>query len=152
MTGWRLMRGLTGGDKPARGIQACCFTLALAAASGAGAAQLAGNEWRPVEVGEIEVPADAGLLVRFGDDGKLEGYGGCNRFFGAYKFGSDRIKIGSMGSTMMECQEPIMAREKGLLQALERASRFASRGADLVLYDDAGQSVVRFVRTDADNR
>jgi len=132
-----------------RAVQVCFLALALIAASGAGAAQLAGNEWRPVEVGKIEVPADAGLFVNFGDDGKLEGYGGCNRFFGAYKLASDRIRIGSMGSTMMECRPPIMEREKGLLHALERASRVARHGADLVLYDDAG---VRLVRTDADKR
>jgi heat shock protein HslJ len=135
----------------ARGAQVCVLTLA-AASSGAAAAQLAGNEWRPLEVGKIEVPANAGLFVRFGNAGKLEGDGGCNRFFGAYKLETDRIKIGSIGATMMECQEPIMKRENRLLQALERASRFARRGADLILYDDAGNSVVRFIRTGGNRR
>ena len=113
-------------------VQVCVFALALAVASGTRAAQLAENEWRPVEVGEIEVPPDAGLFVNFGDDGKLEGYGGCNRFFGAYKLAGNRVKIGSMGAAMMACPEPIMEREKRLLQALEAASRFARHGADLV--------------------
>jgi heat shock protein HslJ len=140
------------GIEMARRVQVCVLTLALAAASGAVAAQLASNEWRPLEAGKIEVPADAGLFVRFGDEGKLEGHGGCNRFFGTYKLERSRIKIGPIGATMMECQEPIMEREKRLLQALERASQFARHGANLILYDDAGNPVVRFIRTGADKR
>ena len=136
----------------ARRVRACLLTLALAAAGAAGAAPLASNEWRPLEVGKIEVPPDAGLFVRFRDERKLEGYGGCNRFFGNYELESNRIKIGPIGATKMECQEPIMERENRLLQALERASRFARRGAALTLYDDAGNSVVRFIRTGADKR
>ncbi len=68
----------------APGLQAGILALALAAASGPAAAQLAGNEWRPMEISNIDVPAGAGLFVRFGGEGKLEGDGGCNRFFGAY--------------------------------------------------------------------
>jgi heat shock protein HslJ len=134
----------------ARGVQLGFFMLALAAAGGAQAAQFAGIEWRPARVGNIDIPADSGLFVRFGGDGKLEGYGGCNRFFGAYRLAADRVKIGSLGATMMECQAPIMENEKRLLRALERASRFARHGANLVLYDDAENSVVRFVRTQAE--
>ena len=136
----------------ARGVQVGFFMFALAAAGEAGAAQLASHEWRPLKVGNIEIPADSGLFVRFGDDGKLEGYGGCNRFFGDYRLAADRIKIGSMGATMMECRVPIMENEKRLLRALERASRFARHGPNLVLYDDGGNPVVRFVRSDAEKR
>ena len=134
----------------ARGVQLGFLMLALAAGGGARAAQFAGNEWRPLQVGKIEIPTDSGMFVRFSDDGKLEGYGGCNRFFGDYKLAAGRVKIGSMGATMMECQTPIMENEKRLLRALERASRFARQGRNLVLCDDAGHSVVRFVRMDAE--
>ena len=67
--------------------------MAIATTSGAGAAELAGSEWRPVEIGSVQVPAGAELFVRFGGEGKLEGHGGCNRFFGSYELAVDRVEI-----------------------------------------------------------
>ncbi|MHA1530346.1 MAG: META domain-containing protein [Alphaproteobacteria bacterium] len=131
-------------------IPACALTLALATTSGAGAAELAGGEWRPVEIGSVQIPADAGMFVRFAGGGKLEGHGGCNRFFGSYELAEDRIAIGPLGATRMACQQPIMEHEMRFLQALGNARRFARGRIDLVFTDEEGAPVAKLIQRDAD--
>jgi len=43
----------------------------------------------------------------------------CNRFFGNYELESNRIKIGPIGATKMECQEPIMSARIGCYRRLK---------------------------------
>jgi putative lipoprotein len=131
-------------------IFACVLALMLATACVAAAALLAGSEWRPTEIGGVEVPAGADMFVRFGGEGKLRGHGGCNGFFGTYKLTGDAIEIGKLGATRMACPAPIMDRETRFLEALANARRFARDGIDLSLIDDAGNTVVRLIQTDAD--
>jgi len=64
----------------------------------ASAAPLVG-EWRPADIGGVEVPAESQMFVRFGGDGKVVGHGGCNRFFGTYNLTGNRIEIGALGAT-----------------------------------------------------
>jgi putative lipoprotein len=133
-----------------RASHACVLMLVLAAAGTPAAAQLAGSEWRPTEIGGIEVPADATLFVRFGGEGKLQGHGGCNRFFGTYKLAGDGIKIGPLGATRMACAEPVMEREALFLRALGNARKFVRERIDLSLIDGAETPLVRLIQTDAD--
>jgi heat shock protein HslJ len=58
-------------------------------------AQLAGDEWRPIQIGLSRVPSDANMFVQFQGDGQFSGHGGCHRFFGCYKITWRSIKIGS---------------------------------------------------------
>jgi heat shock protein HslJ len=53
---------------------------------------------------------------------RFNGFGGCNRFFGAYVAGADGgLAIPSpIGATRMACPEPIGKVESALLAALER--------------------------------
>ena len=133
-----------------RAIAGCLLMLTLATSGAAAAAQLAGSEWRPTEIGGVEVPAGSDLFVRFGGEGKLRGHGGCNGFFGTYRLAGDGIEIGKLGATRMACAEPVMAREALFLQALAKARQFARDRIDLLLTDGAGNPVVRLIQTDAD--
>ncbi len=114
------------------------------------AAHLAGSEWRPVEIGGAEVPADTGIFVRFGGEGELTGHGGCNSFFGSYSITGDRIEIGPLGVTRMACPEPVSTREFEFLASLENAKQFARERIDLELRDQSGITLVRLIQTDAD--
>ncbi len=131
-------------------ISACVLTLALATTSAAAASQLAGSEWRPTEIGDIKVPADSEMFVRFGGEGKLEGHGGCNRFLGTYKLAGDGIEIGPLGVTRMGCPKPVMESEARFLQALGNARQFVRDRIELSLTDNAGNPVIRLIQTDAD--
>ena len=131
-------------------ILACILSLMPATAGTVTAAELAGSEWRPVEIGDIAVPAGAELFVRFGGEGELQGHGGCNRFFGTYRLAGERIEIGPLGATRMACPTPVMERENRFLQALADARLFVRDRIHLLLTDDQGNPLVRLIQTDAD--
>jgi len=129
----------------------CVLSLGLAAAGCATAVpQLAGSEWRPTEIGGIEVPAGTELFVRFGGEGRLEGHGGCNGFFGSYELEGDRIETGPLGATRMACSEPVMETEFRFMSALEKAERVERDRIDLTLLDGSGSPLARLIQTDAD--
>ena len=112
--------------------------------------ELAGSEWRPQEIGGAQVPPEPEIFVRFGSEGRLEGHGGCNRFFGSYRLSGDKIEFGPIGATRMACPEPVMDRENRFLRELGRAQRFARDRIDLLLTDDRGNVAIRLIQTDAD--
>jgi heat shock protein HslJ len=129
---------------------AAAFGLTLLSATTAGAAELAGSEWRPVRLGAAAWADDAGVFVRFGGDGQIAGSAGCNRFTGRYALADDTIEIGPLAATQMACPEPVMARERLLFEALERARSFLRNRTELTLADQQGREIAFFVQTDWD--
>jgi len=116
-------------------------------ATGAG---LAGSEWRPIAIGPSAPGADTTIFVQFKADGKLAGNGGCNRFFGSYRISGGKISFGPIGATRMACPAPAMELETALFIAFEAAKSFRKRGAELVLFDVRGGTILRMVQTDRD--
>ncbi len=88
-----------------------------------GGAGITGQEWRPTVIGGREMPAEAGMFVRFAVDGSIDGNGGCNSFFGALQKTDDGIAVGELGATQMACPEDIMDRETAFMQALQSTAR-----------------------------
>ena len=125
--------------------------LAVLASSCAHAgAPLAGSEWRPAEIAGLVVPSDPEMFVRFGAEGRLEGHGGCNGFFGSYKLDGRTIEIGPLGATRMACDEAVMDRELRFMELLGQAAAYAREGTKLSLTDAAGKLSMRLIQTDAD--
>ena len=112
--------------------------------------QLAGSEWRPTEIRGVEVPAKPALFVRFGGEGRLEGHGGCNGFFGSYELEGDKIEIGPLGATRMACPEAIMDAEQRFMNVLGNAKQVKRDRIDLTLLDGSGNPLAQLVQTDAD--
>ena len=132
-------------------LLAAAMLLPLVLASCEEAAQgLAGSEWRPTDIGGVEVPADAEIFIQFGDEGKLQGHGGCNSFMGSYKTDGESIEISPLGATLMACPEPVMERERRFFEALQNTRRFERDGTDLTLSDDADATTAQLVQTDPD--
>ncbi|WP_426416571.1 META domain-containing protein [Aestuariirhabdus sp. LZHN29] len=86
----------------------------------------------------LPVRAKLQLSAKSTDNGRINGHGGCNGFFGGYSVDKQKIKIGPLGSTMMACPEPLMQQEQQLLQAVSSATSFQHRGDTLVLTSDDG--------------
>jgi heat shock protein HslJ len=126
------------------------FCIALLSAAPASAAGLAGSEWRPVSIGAASWPADSEAFVRFEGEGRLAGYSGCNRFMGSYTLAGDSIAIAPLAATRMMCPEPMMERERLLLEVLERARSVTRERTELTLADPEGNVTARFVQTDWD--
>jgi heat shock protein HslJ len=120
------------------------------AGAGAGGAGLTGIEWRPVTVGDDEMPEDNGIFIRFEVDGSVNGNGGCNRFFGSLQQSESGIAVGPLGSTRMACPEPVMNRETVFLDAVQRMKDFRTDGDTMSLLDDDNVVLVEFV-ADSDN-
>ena len=127
-----------------------CILMVLGASTFALAAELAGSEWRPTQIGSSAVLEQSKLFVHFKGDGKLAGHGGCNRFFGEYEISGNKIKIGPVGSTRMACPQPVMDLEMAFFTALETAKTFRRDKAGLMLFDAKGKEQVELIQTDWD--
>uniref|UniRef100_UPI004056DBFF META domain-containing protein n=1 Tax=Candidatus Electronema sp. TaxID=2698783 RepID=UPI004056DBFF len=62
------------------------------------------------------------MTVSFGNDGKVSGTAGCNRYFSSYaaSVSGETVSISALSATRMLCNEPegIMAQEQRFLAAL----------------------------------
>lgn len=125
---------------------------ALAACSSTGErASLEGTPWALESYqnadGEIvgALP-DSGARAEF-ENGEVSGTSGCNRFFGAYEVDGDLISIGSLGSTLMACPEPLMDQEFGFMTSLQSAATYEMSGDTLTISNNDGEVVVTFVES-----
>lgn len=105
-------------------------------------ATLQGGEWRVSEIGGEAVAEDWPVTIAFGDDGAYSGRA-CNTFRGAYMLEGASLSLGPAAATRMACQEPAMAQEHALFDALERVAGFALQpDGTLRLTDAAGNGVI----------
>ena len=113
---------------------------------------LDGTSWHFTEIAGEAIPltgdllADDSYAIDFGADGFV-GYGGCNRFSAAYSRGGETLTAHApWGSTAGRCAEPVMTRERRLLQILTAPVQVSFPNRDtLVLAGEAG--TVRLRRT-----
>lgn len=101
-------------------------------------------DWRPLSIGEEPVDAASMLRLRFANDGKLNGHGGCNRFSGTYTKTPTGIDISPVGATRMACPEPQMRLETRLFDALGQTAGIENRGGRLILSDASGRVLAVF--------
>ena len=84
------------------------------------------------------VPDGMNATVAFGPEGNVEGFGGCNNFFGGYSVDGDAIAIGPLMSTMMACDKATNTFEAQLLAALQNATVWSLNAGTLELRDADG--------------
>jgi heat shock protein HslJ len=132
------------------------FFLAVGLWPGAAAAasiDLAGTEWRLIELdGEAVpvLPGDNQPSIRFDADGeKVSGYSGCNRFFATLRIEGDALHWGPVGATRRACQGAGGELEAVFLRALGRAGRWRIVDGQLAFLD-AGQVLARFAAEQAE--
>lgn len=70
--------------------------------------------------------------VRF-EAGRVQGFGGCNQFMGAYTIDGDQVNLDSLASTMMACEAAVMEAESTFLAALGGAHRISFDAGQLTL-------------------
>ena len=71
--------------------------------------------------------------IAFGADGKLSGNGSCNQFFGGYKLSGEGLTVGSVGASMMMCEEALMEQEQMLLGLMKDLTGFDAPDKDQLL-------------------
>ncbi len=121
-------------------------TLALGAKTFAGCggepAALLHGAWMIAEIdGKPAVPGSK-PTVEFGADGKLNGNGSCNRFFGSYALTGEGLTVGDLGSSMMMCDQPLMDQEMMVLEILKGLGGFAiGEDGALILRANDGRTI-----------
>ncbi len=100
-------------------------------------AELRNTYWklREIEGKEITTPQgqqDAHLILS-GDNSNVQGFAGCNSFFGQYSSQGEVLTFSGLGSTMMACPQG-MDTEVAFLQALGETNRAVIEGIFLQLY------------------
>ena len=88
------------------------------------------------------------LNITFSEKG-VNGYSGCNTYFGPFKTGkSHHIKLGPLASTMMACVGEDCGRiEVGFIRNLDLVNKYKIEGNHLYFYQDS-QLLMTFRKTD----
>lgn len=98
---------------------------------------LLGAEWKLVSYGPIAatIPAvpETTVTLLFNQDGTMGGAGGCNGYGGNYSVTGDSIRFTEVISTMMACEEDVMAQESALLIGFEAATSYQISGDMLAI-------------------
>lgn len=108
--------------------------------------QLAGKEWVLVELnGQAVAESERSPTLNLTTDNKMNGNGGCNRFFGSYEILPEkRIRFSGVGSTRMACAEG-MQTETAYLAVFNDADSYSLTGSTLSLDKGRTTALARFV-------
>ena len=89
-------------------------------------------------------PRDTHLTAKFGRDGTVSGFSGCNHYSATFTAKGQRISLGPIASTEMACLEPAgaMAQEAAYTAALESAATYQIENSRLELRNAKGATVV----------
>ncbi len=114
---------------------------------------VSGTQWRLVSMGrvgaETNVTSGTTVTLKFSNDGRISGSGGCNSYGGSYKVVGDQITFSQVFSTRRACIDADGNRKEAqYFSALGLALRFRLISTRLSIYYDGGRSILDFV-TDA---
>ncbi|MGO4391694.1 META domain-containing protein [Variovorax sp. M-6] len=130
--------GAAGAAEPLRGP---------ASASQGAPAAIEGPTWRLTDVRGFDAAAlpvgPRSVTARF-KGGRVDGFSGCNRYFGSYTFKDGRLAIGPLAGSMMACDDASMAVEKAVTRALSGAFRPMLAGDRLSLLSEGGEAMLAF--------
>ncbi len=100
-----------------------------------GAAALDGRTFTATEVtGKYTIVPKSTITLTF-EKGKLSAKAGCNSMFGSYTVTGDVLTVPQMGSTMMACQDELMAQDRWLAAFLASGPTWTLDGDTLTLTD-----------------
>lgn len=111
-----------------------------------GVDDLVNTEWLLEDLGGQGVVDRVQSTVRFGEDGRITGSGGCNRYFAGIEQEGDRLSVGVVGSTRMLCPPAVMDQEGRFFQALEAAEAIRLEGPYLYIDINGMDHPLRFTQ------
>ncbi len=107
------------------------------------------GRWQVVSIDGRSVAPQSRAFIEFSEPPRLTGNGGCNRFFGMYRYVDSTLAIEpEVGSTKMACEATVMAQEQQLFQWLPEATRAEWVDGQLRLLDSSGKTLLRADRLD----
>jgi heat shock protein HslJ len=102
--------------------------------------QLAGTQWEATGINNgkqavVGVADGSTVTLQFGEDGRVSGSAGCNRYTAAYTAeGTDKLRFAPAATTRMACADPdVAAQESNFLAALATVATARMEGDRLEL-------------------
>ena len=133
-----------------RGPKICLSgALALVVLAGCGSGtnnDPTGNAWNLTEL-EGDVVVEGTTIDLTITEESISGNAGCNSYNGSVELDIDNstMTVGpDVVSTMMACEEPIMAQEQKYLDVLTRVTSFEVASDELILKDAEGIAIATF--------
>lgn len=101
---------------------------------------ITGTMWSLLSIGEMNIEAgEKKVHLMFMDEGQLNGFSGCNRYFSGYSIKNQQINIGPIAGTMAMC--PDMEIESKFLDGLTKTATYLQVENKLYFYGDKGETV-----------
>lgn len=114
--------------------------------------QLSGRYWKLVEVEGKPVSKEGGnngkeAHIKFLEDNRVSGTGGCNSFFGSFELGEHRrIRFNQIGATQMACVN--MEIDAAIYRVLEKTDNFSLNEDTLTLNRAKMAPLAKFIAVD----
>lgn len=93
--------------------------------------------WKLTAFGPVGAPVPAvegtGAGLTFNEDGTVSGSSGCNGLGGDYSVDGNQVTFGEFVSTLMACEEPIMAQEDAAHNVLTGTATYQIEGDTLTI-------------------
>ena len=108
---------------------------------------IANIDWRLTSIGNQPVASDAKASFMVGEDGRVGGSGGCNRYFAQAEIAGNRIDISAIASTRMACaSNGLEEAEDAFFAALNSAKSYVIDGDTLSLIDGGGHKTLTLAK------
>jgi heat shock protein HslJ len=108
-------------------------------------ANMVGPTWKLVSIIDGDavssIPDGQGATLKFGADGTVEVFAGCNRGGGTWSAVGAGIEVGPIGLTKMACDGPSATIEAAVLEVLEAGSIAASIKSDILTLQAGGNGL-----------
>lgn len=105
------------------------------------------GRWQVLSLRDNPVEEGSRAYIEFSEPPRLTGNGGCNQFFGVYRYTDHNLKVESaLGSTKMACAAVTMAQEQHLFQLLPEVVSAQLEETVLTLRDAGGAVLIRAAR------
>lgn len=110
---------------------------------------LGGTSWKMIRLNGKDAKTSKEVSIIFNGN-EVSGSGGCNRYGGGVAWDMDgSIKFGMLFSTRMYCREDgISEQESEYLRALDDARTFYKSDGNLIMANEAGETILEFTPID----
>lgn len=111
------------------------------------AATIEGPTWRLTDLRGLApgtLPVGPRAITARLQGGRINGFSGCNQYFGSYSLKQDQLIIAPLGSSRMACDEASMQVESAVLRALAGTFRPILKDDRLTLMSATGEAMLSF--------
>lgn len=95
--------------------------------------QLKYTQWQLITVNGLSIPVSYRVSMHFIEALQVNGFAGCNRFFGEGDLNNNQLVVNKLGMTRKSCGEEVNAFEQQFLRALKQGAELKMQGQQLVM-------------------